>query len=115
MTAVGAGADGAAVLTDIVSAVDDRTPQGIAATLSRLVGTGLLRTGARLPTVRELAGALGTSPTTVSAAWQALAARGVIESRGRLGTFVLARRAPRTRPCCPTSARRCCGSAVART
>lgn len=91
MSAADPDPDVATALADIVSAVDDRTPQGIAATLSRLVGTGRLRTGTRLPTVRELAAALGTSPTTVSAAWQALAARGVIESRGRLGSFVLAR------------------------
>jgi DNA-binding transcriptional MocR family regulator len=76
---------------DIVRAVEDRSPQGIAAALSRLVSTGSLPTGTRLPTVRAIAAALGTSPTTVSAAWQALAAHGVIEARGRLGTFVLAR------------------------
>jgi DNA-binding transcriptional MocR family regulator len=74
----------------IVAAVDDRSPQGIAAAISRLVSSDRLVAGTRLPTVRELARALGTSPGTVSGAWQALAGLGVIESRGRLGTFVRA-------------------------
>lgn len=77
-------------MDDIVAAIDDRTPQGIAAAISRLVTTDRLAAGTRLPTVRELARALGTSPGTVSGAWQALAGLGVIESRGRLGTFVRA-------------------------
>ena len=77
-------------LAAIVAVIDDRSPQGIAAAISRLVSSHDLETGTRLPTVRDLAAALGTSATTVSGAWQALAALGVIESRGRLGTFVLA-------------------------
>jgi len=77
-------------MDDIVSAIDDRSPQGIAAAISRLVSSDRLAAGTRLPTVRELARALGTSPGTVSGAWQALAGLGVIESRGRLGTFVRA-------------------------
>jgi DNA-binding transcriptional MocR family regulator len=74
----------------IVAAIDDRSPQGIAAAISRLVSSDRLVAGTRLPTVRELARAMGTSPGTVSGAWQALAGLGVIESRGRLGTFVRA-------------------------
>jgi DNA-binding transcriptional MocR family regulator len=77
-------------MDEIVSAIDDRSPQGIAAAISRLVSSDRLAAGTRLPTVRELARALGTSPGTVSGAWQALAGLGVIESRGRLGTFVRA-------------------------
>lgn len=69
--------------------IDDRSQQGIAAALSRLVSAGQLVPGTRLPTVRVLSATLGVSPATVSGAWHALAALGVIESRGRLGTFVL--------------------------
>ncbi len=76
-------------LEDIVAAIDERTAAGIAAALSRLVTSGRLPIDARLPTVRTLARELGASPSTVSAAWGALARQGLIESRGRLGTFVL--------------------------
>ncbi|WP_232499101.1 aminotransferase-like domain-containing protein [Agromyces humatus] len=66
----------------------DTTPKGIAGDLARLVTSGELEAGARLPTVRELAVELGVSPATVSQAWQALARAGLIESRGRAGSFV---------------------------
>ncbi|HTH04974.1 MAG TPA: GntR family transcriptional regulator, partial [Ilumatobacteraceae bacterium] len=79
----------------------DTTPRGIAGVIARLVNTGELAAGERLPTVRELAGALGVSPATVSQAWQALSRAGLIESRGRAGSFVRtatsARLAPRMR------------------
>ncbi|WP_159500158.1 PLP-dependent aminotransferase family protein [Microbacterium sp. 18062] len=70
----------------------DRSPQGIAAVIARLVTDGVLAPGDRLPTVREIAADLGVSPATVSSAWQALARAGVVVSRGRAGSFV---RAPR--------------------
>src|SRR3954470_12370683 len=79
---------GARVLSDIVDAVEDRSARGIAAAIGRLVTSGSLATNTRLPTVRSLSQALGVSPTTVSEAWQTLAAVGAIEARGRLGTFV---------------------------
>jgi len=77
----------------------DRTSKGIAATIGRLVSSGELVEGTRLPTVRELSRLLGVSPTTVSEAWQRLAAVGAIEPRGRQGTFV-------ARPVGPGSPRR---------
>ncbi len=77
-----------AVLTDLVTAIDDRSARGIASAIGRLVSSGRLAVDTRLPTVRELSRALGVSPTTVSEAWQTLAAVGAIEARGRLGTFV---------------------------
>lgn len=67
---------------------DDTTPRGIAGDLARLVHSGELAAGVRLPTVRELASELGVSPATISQAWQALARAGLIESRGRAGSFV---------------------------
>lgn len=72
----------------VADAVIDRSPKGIAAAVHRLIRAGLLTTGDRLPTVRDLAKELGISPATVSEAWQALSAVGAIQSRGRAGTFV---------------------------
>ena len=42
----------------------------------------------RLPTVRQLAGDLGVAPNTVARAYRELEASGVLETRGRLGTFL---------------------------
>lgn len=72
----------------VVESVIDRTSRGIAAAVHRLVRSGRLKPGDRLPTVRELAARLGVSPATVSDAWQALASVGAIVARGRAGTFV---------------------------
>ena len=77
----------------IAQAVEEPTPHGIAATVARLITSGDLAPGDRLPTVRELAFDLGISPATVSHAWQALSKVGLIVSRGRSGSFVKA--APR--------------------
>jgi DNA-binding transcriptional MocR family regulator len=77
------------VLQLISAAVSDRSARGIAAAVSRLVTTGALPAGSRLPTVRAVARELGISPTTVSEAWRSLARAGAIQTRGRSGTFVL--------------------------
>lgn len=52
------------------------------------VASGELPAGARLPTVRRLAEDLGIAPGTVARAYRELEASGVIETRGRNGTFV---------------------------
>ena len=57
------------------------------------VRDGRLAPGVRLPTVRELAGELGLAVNTVARAYRELEAAGVVETRGRAGTFV-ARRDP---------------------
>lgn len=80
-------------MKSVALAVEERTPHGIAGAISRLITTGDLAPGDRLPTVRDLARDLGVSPATVSHAWQTLAAAGLITSRGRSGSFV--RSAPR--------------------
>ncbi|MBI5089646.1 MAG: aminotransferase class I/II-fold pyridoxal phosphate-dependent enzyme [Actinobacteria bacterium] len=72
----------------LATAIDDRSAKGITAAIGRLVSTGELQPGHRLPTVRELSRLLGVSPTTVSEAWQTLALVGAIDARGRQGTFV---------------------------
>ena len=69
--------------------IESRTPAGIAAAIGRLIASGRLAPGDRLPTVREFAALLGVSPATISHAWQALGSVGLIASRGRSGTFVL--------------------------
>jgi len=74
---------------NLVEEIEHRTPAGIAAAVGRLIAAGRLAPGDRLPTVRDLAGELGVSPATISHAWKALSAAGLIVSRGRSGTFVL--------------------------
>ncbi|MGA0329461.1 MAG: PLP-dependent aminotransferase family protein [Ilumatobacteraceae bacterium] len=68
--------------------VDDRSARGIAATIGRLVSTGEMSVGDRLPTVRQLSRRLGVSPTTVGEAWRTLAEIGAIETLGRNGSYV---------------------------
>jgi DNA-binding transcriptional regulator YhcF (GntR family) len=53
-----------------------------------LVASGELVAGDRLPPVRTLAGELGLAVNTVARAYRELEASGVIETRGRAGSFV---------------------------
>ena len=83
------------MLVDVLkSHIEEPNPQGIASALSMLIRTGEIPAGTRLPTVRELASALGVSPATVSHAWQGLMQAGLVKARGRAGTFVLERQTP---------------------
>ena len=52
------------------------------------IRAGTLPPGARLPTVRELAADLGLAVNTVARAYRELEVAGVVETRGRFGTFV---------------------------
>ena len=52
------------------------------------VREGRLAPGTRLPTVRELAADLGMAVNTVARAYRELESAGVVETRGRFGTFV---------------------------
>ena len=54
----------------------------------RQVKTGELAAGTRLPPVRKLAEELGLAPNTVAKAYRELEHLGVIETRGRAGSFV---------------------------
>ncbi|MEA4944178.1 MAG: GntR family transcriptional regulator [Propionicimonas sp.] len=56
--------------------------------LSAQVAVGELRPGDKLPTVRRLAADLGLAPNTVARAYRELEATGVLDTRGRAGTFV---------------------------
>jgi DNA-binding transcriptional regulator YhcF (GntR family) len=52
------------------------------------VRDGRLSPGARLPTVRELARELSLAVNTVARAYRELESAGILETRGRFGTFV---------------------------
>lgn len=72
--------------------VDPRSPtppfEQIRAQVVELVHDGRLLPGTRLPTVRRLAGDLGIAANTVARAYRELERAGVVETRGRHGTFV---------------------------
>ncbi|MET9495995.1 GntR family transcriptional regulator [Streptomyces sp. NPDC006552] len=62
----------------------------VRAQISEQARAGTLPVGHKLPTVRGLAEELGLAANTVAKAYRALEADGVIETRGRNGTFVAA-------------------------
>jgi len=59
------------------------------AQLSVMIGAGYLEPGTRIPTVRDLAELLALAPGTVARAYRELERDGLIEGRGRRGTFVV--------------------------
>lgn len=69
---------------------DSATPpfEQLRSQVARQVASGELPAGERLPTVRALAAELGVAPGTVARAFKELEADGVVETRGRAGTFV---------------------------
>jgi DNA-binding transcriptional MocR family regulator len=67
------------------------TSREIAGSVEAAIREGLLEAGERLPTVRELAARLGTSPATVNSAYRILRERGLIVASGRRGTRVAPR------------------------
>ncbi|MDJ0464572.1 GntR family transcriptional regulator [Streptomyces sp. H27-C3] len=71
---------------------DDTTApyEQLRAQISEQAHAGALPVGHKLPTVRGLAEDLGLAANTVAKAYRALDADGVIETRGRNGTFIAA-------------------------
>ena len=65
-----------------------RTAKQISASVEAGVRNGQLSPGDQLPPVRELARALGVSPTTVAAAYGELRRRGITTGTGRAGTRI---------------------------
>lgn len=63
--------------------------------ITRLLATGELEHGDRLPSLRETARELDTDPRAVHAAYQELADERLIEIRARSGVFVIRTSAPR--------------------
>src|SRR5688500_11474303 len=57
-------------------------------TIREHIRSGQLPAGARLPSERQVAAALGIARTTVAAAFDALRAEGLLVSRTGVGTFV---------------------------
>lgn len=72
------------------SRIRGSTASEIASAVEQQVHAGTLSQGARLPTIRELAGTLRVSPVTVAAAYRVLQSRGLIEGNRRRGTRVRA-------------------------
>jgi DNA-binding transcriptional MocR family regulator len=68
--------------------VQGGTAKEISASVEAGVRSGQLAPGDRLPAVRELAGQLGVSPTTVASAYGDLRRRGITAGSGRAGTRV---------------------------
>lgn len=93
--ASGLGAPGIALRIDAESPVPpfEQLRTGI----RDAVASGDLAAGARLPTVRALAGELGLAANTVARAYRELESDGLIETRGRLGSFVSATGSPAER------------------
>lgn len=56
--------------------------------LARQIADRTLAAGTRLPTVRRLAADLGLAVNTVARAYRELEEAGLVETRGRAGTFV---------------------------
>ena len=74
--------------------VDPRSPvppyEQIRQQVVALVHGGLLPTGSRLPSIRQLANDLGLAGGTVARAYRELEAEGVVATRGRHGTTITA-------------------------
>ena len=79
----------------MIIAVDPDSPvppyEQVRAQLAGLIEAGNLPTEVRLPTVRQLAGDLGLAVNTVARAYRELEGAGLIETRGRHGSFVASR------------------------
>ncbi len=63
----------------------------LADSIAGLISQGVLRTGARLPATRQLAGSIGVNRTTISAAYAALEQAGLITGHVGRGSFVAAK------------------------
>ncbi len=71
---------------------DDPAPpfEQLRSRIAALVAAGTLRPGARLPTVRALAGEVGLAVNTVARVYRELESDGVVLTEGRRGTSVAA-------------------------
>lgn len=60
----------------------------VRSSLARQITDGTLAVGTKLPTVRALAAEIGIAPNTIARAYRELEVAGLIETRGRAGSFV---------------------------
>lgn len=74
-------------LATLVGTVSSPAFSGLASALARLIADGRLPLAAKLPSERELAGALGLSRTTITRAYSALVEAGYAVARQGAGTF----------------------------
>ena len=81
-------------MTRFAPAIDPASPtppfRQLHSAVVSAVADGTLAPGARLPTVRALAAELELAANTVASAYRSLEAAGIVEGRGRAGTFVAA-------------------------
>jgi DNA-binding transcriptional regulator YhcF (GntR family) len=74
--------------------VDSASPlppyEQVRASLAAQINDRTLPVGTKLPTVRKLAADLGIAPNTIARAYRELEEAGLIETRGRAGSFVSA-------------------------
>ena len=79
----------------MIVTVDPGSPvppyEQVRAQLAEAIASGELGVEARLPTVRQLAGDLGLATNTVARSYRELEAAGLIETRGRHGSYVAPR------------------------
>lgn len=60
----------------------------VRSSLAEQINDGRLAVGTKLPTVRRLAVDVGIAPNTIARAYRELEEAGLIETRGRAGSFV---------------------------
>lgn len=88
------GSGGGATVAGVVLAVDPTSAEAPFRQLKAQIVEGVTRsaltTGTRLPTVRKLAEEVGVSTATAAKVYRELEESGVLEGRGRSGTFVAA-------------------------
>ncbi|TMV77013.1 PLP-dependent aminotransferase family protein [Thioclava sp. BHET1] len=80
--------DSADQISAFAQNIGDKSANGIALETRALIRAGILQVGSQLPTVRDVALALEVSPATVAAAWAKLKTQGIVEGRGRNGTWI---------------------------
>jgi DNA-binding transcriptional regulator YhcF (GntR family) len=80
---------------DVRVSIDTASPtpvyEQLRSQIQRLIASGQLPVGARLPTIRQLAADLGLASATVSRVYELLAHDGWVVGAGRRGTVVQAR------------------------
>jgi DNA-binding transcriptional regulator YhcF (GntR family) len=76
----------------MIISVDSSSPvppfEQVRSSLAGQINDRSLPVGTKLPTVRQLAADLGVAPNTVARAYRELEEAGLIETRGRAGSFV---------------------------
>lgn len=68
----------------------EQSADALARAVALLASRGDISAGERLPTVRAIARDIGMSSSTVGEAWRSLVAQGILDTRGRRGTFLRA-------------------------